>query len=179
MIRFTKGFNAIAFSCLLFLFLTAESCRNGGSEADRVQEEQVQALASEAQRQTGMPGISNFTEKKFAKYLYELRDQVGFSTFTYIVDFNGQLHFVCESIGYGIPYSVQYVNPEYSADRWQGNWLTLPQAEPNGLFMPEGLSATWILCTDGSGDIKPIYSEPELLVSPFELNAASSYIAQR
>jgi hypothetical protein len=140
-------------------------------DADDKQRRQTAQLAAEAQRQTGMPGITNFTEKKFVKYLYELRDQDGFATFTYIVDFNGGLHFMCESIGYGIPYSAQYVNPE----RYHLNGATLPQAEPNGLFTPDGLSATWILCSDGEGGVRAVYSEPQLLVSPFKLKAVGRY----
>lgn len=176
MIRLRNGFSALAFTCALFFMLSAESC--GPTNADDLQQDMVADLNEEALRQTGMPGITNFTEKKFAKYLYELRDQTGFATYTYIVDFNGGLHFVCESVGYGIPYSVQYVSPEYEAGRFSGGWLTLPQAEPNGMFMPDGLSATWILCSDGQGGIKPMYSEPELLVSPVKLNSVSSYITQ-
>lgn len=73
------------------------------------------------------------------------------------------------------PYSAQYVSPGYHLDEPDGGDLLMPQPEPNGLFVPDGLSATWILCSDGEGGVKPVYSEPELMVSPFPLQAVSSY----
>ncbi len=169
-----KKYRVLLLAALLLpLILGAKEC--GTEDADEIQTKQTAALASEAQRQTGMPGITNFTERKFVKYLYELRDQDGFSTYTYIVDLNGGLHFVCESIGYGIPYSAQFVNPERKEYGPQGGSIALPQPEPNGLFTPDGLSATWILCTDAEGGIRPVYSEPELLVSPFKMKSVDSY----
>lgn len=164
----------LAFVLLTPLLLGSSDC-SGRTSADKVQSEQTAALANEAQRQVGMAGITNFTERKFVKYLYELRDQTGFATYTYIVDLNGGLHFVCESVGYGIPYSAQFTNPGRIVRGYNNSILTA-QSEPNGLFTPDGLSATWILCVDGEGGIKPVYSEPELMVAPFELKAVDSYV---
>lgn len=143
---------------------------------DKKQRKATEQMAKEAEAQVGMPRIANFTERKFVSYLFELRDQDGYSTYTYIVDMNGGLHFVCESIGYGIPYSAQFVNPEKKVYGTQ-SVTTLPQPEPNGLFVPDGLSATWILCVDSeSKQVRPIYSEPQLLVSPFPLKQKTSYM---
>ena len=111
-----------------------------------------------------MPGVSNYTERGFAKMLIELRDSE-ITTYSYYMDRDAGLHFLCNSVGYGIPYAVQYVNPE----RYAYNGATIPQPEPNGLFMPDALTATWVLCSDASGTISPIYWEPELIVSPFRL----------
>ena len=38
-----------------------------------------------------------------------------------------------------------------------------------GLFMPEGLSATYVMCMI-KGKLKPVYVEPEIIVSPFKLH---------
>lgn len=137
-------------------------------KTDVKQRKQTEKMTAEANRQVGMPGISNFTERKFAKLILELRD-TKVTTFTYIVDLEGRLHFLCNSIGYGLPYSVQFTNPEKRISR-NAQTGTIPQPDPNGLFMPDGLSATWVLCDDGKGGVSPIYSEPALLVSPFKLN---------
>lgn len=118
----------------------------------------------EANARVGMPGIKNFTERRFAKLLFELRDQE-MATYTYIVDMNGRYHFICNSIGYGIPYSVQYTNPMRSERGYQTS-IALPQADPNGLFMPQGLSATFVMCAV-DGEYRPVYVEPPILVSPF------------
>ena len=141
-----------------------------GSNADKAQRDATDNLMAEAQRQLGMPDITSFTERRFMKQILELRDKETV-THTYIIDFSGNLHYLCQSIGYGLPYSTQYTNPErrvYSSS----SSVTLPQPDPNGLFMPDGMAATWVLCFDESeGDIDPLYIEPEILVSPFKLRA--------
>lgn len=152
---------------LLAPFLTA--CLEESSNHDQARK--TEAMIKSANQSVGMPNITNFTEKRFAKLIYELKDQE-VATFSYFMDLSGNLHFLCNSIGYGVPSSVQYVNPE----RYHRNGTVLPQAEPNGLFMPEGLAATFILCSDGKGGVKPVYSEPELIVSPFELKSKDSLV---
>ena len=50
-------------------------------------------------------------------------------------------------------------------------YAILPQADPNGLFMPSGLSATWLLLIDPkTGDPVPTYVENEIIVSGFPLH---------
>lgn len=161
---------AILSVCVGLLVVLVAGCGETPANADAKQTAATGKMVSEAHRQVGMPGIANFTERKFARQILELRDSK-LSTFTYIVDYTGKLHFVCNSIGYGLPYSVQFTNPERKVGSYQ-SLTTLPQPDPNGLFMPGGLDATWILCDDGEGGVSPIYSEPKLLVSPFKLKAA-------
>ncbi len=134
--------------------------------ADEAQREETAAMASEANAIHGMPQITRFTERGLFKNIYELRDDE-ILTFSYIIDMNGGAHFLCNSIGYGIPYSAQYVNPE---KRVRLREFTIPQPEPNGLFMPTSSSATWITCAV-EGQRRVIYVEPEIIVSPFELDA--------
>lgn len=145
--------------------------------ADRIAAQQTAQLAKEAAMQTGMPGITNFTEKKAVKWLYELRDEPNYRTYTYIVTMTGQFIKVCDSVGYGINASIQYSNPErveVNVGGQSGRFGTLPQPEPNGLFMPEGLAATYVMCVDTeSDDVKAVYVEPEVVVSPFPLSGAS------
>ena len=143
-----------------------------GSSVDTKQAVQTEKMVAEAERLTGPPNITNFTERRFAKMIYELRDQE-VATYSYFMDMHGKLHFLCESIGFGLPYSVQYVNPQRKIFGRQ-SVTTIPQPEPNGLFMPDGLSATWVLCSDGKGSVKPVYSEPSLIVSPFPLKGVST-----
>lgn len=126
--------------------------------------------------QTGLPAMRNFQEKKMLKMLYELRDQEGLVCYAYLVNqLNGTVgQFLGKCIGYGLPASTQYSNPEKMAHQNNyngGSFGTLPQAEPNGLFMPEGLSATWLMMVDPStGDPRPVYVEPLIIVSPFKLH---------
>lgn len=146
---------------LLYVFLAGNDSCGSSNDADRAATER---RMQEMRAQVGFPNIANFTEAKFAKLTAELRDQE-IRTWTYYVDMNGGRHLLCESVGYGLPYSVQVTNPE----QYEINGTTLPQAEPNGLFMPETADATWVLCSDGKGGVAPVYSEPLLIVSPFPL----------
>ncbi len=152
--------------CVMFV-----GCENVPN-ADKRQAAETQKRLLEADKQVGMPDIVNFTERRLAKDILELRDQESLSTYTYLVNLEGKLIFLGESIGYGLPYSVQFTNPEVEVfRRAQGGHGTMPQADPNGLFMPDGLSATWILLKDPkTGDARPTYVEPSIIVSPFKLH---------
>lgn len=146
--------------------------------ADARQAAETRQRLSEADRQIGMPDITRFTERKLAKDILELRDKE-ITTFCYIVNLQGELIFIGEAIGYGLPYSVQFTNPE-TVDTVEGgeygarNPYTMPQADPNGLFMPGGLSATWVMLKGPDGKVHPVYMEPEIIVSPFRLHAVKT-----
>ena len=144
--------------------------------ADKKQATETRQRLAEADRQIGMPDITRFTERKLAKDILELRDKE-ITTYCYIVNLNGELIFLGEAIGFGLPYSVQYTNPEkmvHKNDYNGGSFGTLPQADPNGLFMPSGLSATWVMLKGPDGEIHPVYVEPEIIVSPFKLTAVNT-----
>lgn len=151
--------------------------------ADNVQQKKTAQALKEADAQIGMPAIKNFQERKLAKMIFELRDQENLVTYAYIVNhMTGELVFIGKCIGFGLPYSVQYTNPMRIFDAEQeggvigkyednGEVQVLPQADPNGLFMPTTLSATWLLMIDPkTGDVKPVYFEPEVIVAPFPLH---------
>lgn len=135
---------------------------------DTKQREATESLTGEAHRQAGMPNITNFQERKLMKQIIELRDREDLICYAYIVaKYSGDLKFLGKCVGFGLPYSVQYTNPE----RYSYAGGSLPQPDPNGLFMPDGLSATWLMLIDPeTGENRPVYVEPEILVSPFKLH---------
>lgn len=142
------------------------------STADTQQAAATQTLMSEAHAAVGMPGVTNFTQKRLLRRLYELLDQDGLVTYTYTIDMNGNRHFLCESIGYGMPFSAQYSNPQVEVFRrpHSGGFGALPQPEPNGIFLPDSTSATWVICvSEDIGAFTPLYVEPQIIVSPFKL----------
>lgn len=153
--KFTKVF---VFAAVLVLAgLIAVAC--GGVDYQR-SIEQEQAL-QEGAAQVGTPAITNFQEMRLVKQLYELRD-TQISTYAYLQSNDGSLRCLGEAIGYGIPYSAQFTNPVNINGR--------PQAEPNGLFMPDSASASWImLFNPETGKASPVYVEPNLVVSQFKL----------
>ena len=116
----------------------------------------------------GFPAITNFAEKRMMKDIIELRDQ-NVATTTYLVGMNNQLTKLCDSVGYGLPYATQYTNPQRVSD-WAHGVVSIPQADPNGLFSPASAEGTWVLCVDHkSGKPKPLYIEPRIIVSPIPL----------
>lgn len=144
------------------------------NSSDKVLQRKTEKALSEATRQIGLPGIVNFQEKKLMKQIYELRDQENLICHAYLFNkMNGQIgQYLGKCIGYGLPYSTQFSNPikTVRTNAHTGFIEQLPQSEPNGLFMPEGLSATWLLLIDKKTDkARPVYIEPEIIVSPFKL----------
>ena len=164
----------IVASFILFASVATMGQSSCSSEAAREQAQQTEQLAQESNRQVGMPGISNFTEKRLLRQLYELRDQE-IRTFTYVVDWQGRLFHVCDSIGFGMPFSSQYSNPEV----YYNQGTTLPQPEPNGLYPPTSSSATWVICADSNGEFRPVYVEPLIMVSTFPLKGVVGSYSQQ
>ena len=169
---------------MMGLIIISSSCRKGKT-SDSVLNQKTEKLMSEANKQVGLPGIVNFQEKKLMKQIYELRDQENLVCYAYLYNRNsgsvGQ--FLGKCIGYGLPYSTQFSNPikytgvttdkvaDFAGKDWYYSYELMPQAEPNGLFMPEGLSATWLLLIDPkTKKPRPVYVEPEIIVSPFKLH---------
>ena len=109
------------------------------------------------------------------KQILELRDQENLLCYAYLKsEYTGRLIYIGKCIGYGLPYSVQYTNPE-RMDGFNSAPYMLPQADPNGLFMPTGLSATWLMMVDPeTNEPRPVYVEPEIVVSPFLLQLGTN-----
>lgn len=158
----------IAFIAIAALAVTG--CDPQPESADKKQGQATEKMQGEAVAQVGMPAIVNFSEMRDAKENYELRDKPQ-ATITYIVDLNGKLHKLCDSVGYGLPYGVQYSNPQkIAASSHNVGYAILPQAEPNGLFMPASADGTWVKCLDPfDKTMKTVYIEPRVIVSPFPL----------
>jgi len=138
------------------------------STYDQLQHDQQEVLL-QAATATGMPAIVNFAERKMLKRILEIRKQA-INTTTYIVDMNGHPHKICDSIGYGFPYSTQFTNPAQNPR----TTVVLSQAEPNGLFSSPTSEGTWISCVDPANkhNMQVVYVEPRVIVSPFPLSAS-------
>ena len=151
---------------LLLLFVFMFGCID--EDADDIQRNQTKEMLAEANREIGMPNIINFQQRKLMKMIYELCDREDLICYAYLFsEYTGKLIFVGKCIGFGIPFSAQYTNPE----RYEYNGTTLPQADPNGLFMPNSSSATWLIMIDPeTNEPRPVYFEPVIVVSPFPLN---------
>lgn len=156
----------LTLSLLVFVFpLTA--CFP--DSADTIQKKQTEQMVLQSVNQVGMPAIVNFQEKRMAKQIYEMRD-TNISTHAYIMnEMQGCLVYLGPSVGFGLPYATQYSNPMKLAGMVAES-TAIPQPEPNGLFMPDSADASWILLKDPNGtEVKPVYVEPKLIVSPFKI----------
>jgi hypothetical protein len=153
--------------------------------SDQKQQAQQEIILQEATSEIGMPAIKNFRERKILKDIYELRDQIGLVTYTYLENqipgvvagktaLGGKLTFLGESIGYGISASTQFTNPqkiEWGQYR-DGGWYkdVLPQADPNGLFSPSSAEGTWVMILNPKTHrAEPQYVEPRCVVLTFQL----------
>jgi len=154
-------------SLLAVIGLTGCNVQESSTQIERRKQEE---LSLQGVQSVGMPAIVNFAEKRMMKDIIELRDQ-NVATTTYIVDMNGKTHKICNSVGYGLPYATQYTNPQRIAyDSGHGS-VTLPQADPNGLYSPASADGTWVLCVDPkSGKPRPVFIEPRIIVSPIPLD---------
>jgi hypothetical protein len=147
------------------------ACERTASEtAASIERKKQGEMSLQAMTEVGMPAIVNFAEKRMMKDILEIRDQ-NVATTTYIVGMNGDLHKLCNSVGYGLPYATQYTNPSMPQRTSDGGGLyVLPQADPNGLYSPASADGTWVQCVDPkSGKPKVIYVEPRVIVSPIAL----------
>lgn len=148
------------------------ACGDSSLSADDIEGQQTKELAKQASKSVGgLPAITNFYEKRLLKEIYERRDQADLTTYAYTQGLDGKLNCLGQSIGYGVPYSTQYSNPQKPIT-WRDE-TPEPQAEPNGLFTPEGMSATWLQLVDGNGDVHVVYVEPTIVVSPFKITGPS------
>ena len=171
------------FAILLIGILVSTSCRRAET-SDTAMNEKMETLAEEANRQVGVPALVNFQEKKTLKWIYELCDQEDLICYAYLYNYaTGDIgRFLGKCLGYGVPYSTQFSNPtkyqgatadkvaDFAGREWVYDYLLLPQAEPNGLFKPEGMSATWLIMIDPDGNPRPMYVEPLIIVSPYKLH---------
>lgn len=151
----------------------ADSCDDNSS--DSKQSAAQEQILSEGTAQTGMPAIRNFRERKLLKSILEMRDQANLTTYTYTYAENtGKRLFLCNSIGFPLPYSTQYTNPSKGSGSAQGYIVVLPQADPNGLFSPSSAEGTWVMCKNPNGpDVKPVYVEPRVITSLFRIEDES------
>lgn len=120
--------------------------------SDTAESQQVtatNAALDQMNKQIGMPAIKNFQEKKTLKHIYELRDKSNLICYWYTKsEMTGKYIYEGKCIGFGIPYSTEYTNPQ----KYEGNGAVMPQADPNGLYAPSSADATWVDTIDDNGN---------------------------
>lgn len=114
------------------------------------------------------PDLGGFSfEKYIANKIILLRNKEIKTTYTYQFVQNAKgvfVIYICQSIGYPIPYAVQTTNPqrvELVNVFGRHEAIVLSNPEPNGLNMPSSADATWIPCVI-DGMIYPFYYEDKV-----------------
>lgn len=157
------------------LSLMLTGCMATSTESKIAQEQNK--LVTEANRQVGMPNVKEFYEKKMAKQIIELRDNSKLICYAYTKnEMTGKYVFEGKCMGFGLPYSTQYTNPQtlqrLSIPNDTGDSSVsmqdevVPQADPNGLYMPSSASATWLMMiNENTGKVEAQYYEPNIVVT--------------
>lgn len=161
---------------IITFLITFSSCdwsTEAENNSDSSLEKATEQLMTQMNNMVGMPEITEFYERKLAKQIFELRDDSGLITYAYFQNLEGMFVYLGQCVGFGLPYSVQYTSPEKLVSTDVGDSygdLPMPQADPNGLFMPDGLSATWLMYINpDTGDREVIYTEPSIVVTQSKL----------
>lgn len=160
----------------IFLLFILTSCdwMNNEKSSDQIESEIQDQSTMDAVKSVGQPSIKNWRELRILKDIYELCDQDGVVTYTYIFsEMTGKYTYVGETIGYGIPYATQYSSPQKVISSTQGTApnarLVVPQAEPNKLYKPVNAEGTWILMLDRKNKIaRPQYIESRICTYTFK-----------
>lgn len=163
----------LGIAVLSVISLTA--CEEVGASEIKDETQYQKAIMQQASDEVGMPEITEFYEKKLAKEIFELRDDSSLICYAYTrSEMTGKYVFLGRSMGYGLPYSTQYTNPQKYIDDPNGSYeagsVVIEQADPNGLYSPDGLSATWLwLIDETTGEPNISYIEQEILVTQSKL----------
>lgn len=162
---------------VLISALALAGCGTGGDPAATRQALQTSKAMDAADRETGMPRMMNYAQRKLLKNAYEDMDQ---TTLTYVYTQALDGKFVClgQALGYGVSLGTQFTAPEYPKYiRSDGSDATprsdtymLAQPEPNGLYMPNSGEATIVdLVNPTNGEAHTAVMEPRIVTLPFEL----------
>lgn len=169
-------------AALLVVGLTVTGCDQHGQSSDDRQAQREETQLAQGAAQVGIANITQFTEKALANKILELRDQPHLLTFSYVQGMDGRLICIGHSIGFGLPYAAQTTSsqklvaeyPRFAdGTRPTGNYYSgpMPQAEPNGLFMPDNAEGTWLILIDDDTGLPYVsYWEPRVTVSPKNLH---------
>lgn len=156
-------------TAVLVAVIALTACDRAPS-SDSIQRDAQEQILKEGTAQVGMPAIKNFRERRLLKMIYELRDQDGLTTYTYVMNkMTGKPVFLCNSMGYAINDATGYTNPDKVVRDSTHTFGTMPQAEPNGLFTPDNSNAYWVMCM-GKDKPEPVFIGSEVIVSPIKLD---------
>lgn len=96
-----------------------------------------------------VPQLKNSIQRQMMVYWYEMQDNPDLVMYTTVTSHTGQVLTQLVTRGPCIPADTQITNPQ-RVDQTYSAPVTLPQPEPNGLFMGNGSNGTLCFTTDGN-----------------------------
>jgi len=133
---------------------------SSGSESDKTEKERVEQQQQIYVNSQPIPAFDWSLERHIFIELYKARNNA-VQTYSYVRNWQGQIIFSCESIGFPMPANTQLTNPDKLArDRIES--VTIPQPEPNGLFTSPSNVGTYVFCINDDGSVSPSYFEAEI-----------------
>lgn len=151
--------------CVLFLLM---GCAPLDQTSTRKEQARAETNLNALVQNQPPPDLGGFSfEKYLANKLILLRNKEVKTTYTYQFVPNAKgvfVIYICQSIGYPIPYAVQVTNPQrIELVNVGGKYeaVVVSNPEPNGLNMPSSADATWIPCVI-DGMIYPFYYEEKV-----------------
>jgi hypothetical protein len=152
--------------CILTVFVLT-SC--AGSDTSAIEQGQQKAAVNAIIQNQPIPDLGGYSfERQIVIETYLARNNT-IATYAYMISMDGKIIEICPSIGYPIPYSTQLSNPE-RVDSYNYS-ITLPNAEPNGLYPPADAAATLVQCVNPDGSVSPTYIEWYVLAFPYQIKS--------
>lgn len=138
-----------------------------GSDTSAIEQGQQKAAVNAIIQNQPIPDLGGYSfERQIVIETYLARNNT-IATYAYMFTMDGKIVEICPSLGYPIPYSTQLSNPE-KVDSYNYS-ITLPNAEPNGLYPPGDAAATLVQCVQPDGSVSPVYIEWYVLAFPYRI----------
>ena len=146
-------------------FILCMGMRGGnGCDGDRSADAQEHNVVDNQQqlyaRNQRVPEYQWSLERHLMIQLYNARNQA-LTTYSYVINqYNGTISWSCTSLGFPFSAATQLTNPMRTVEGvTQGEFVTIPQPEPNGIYSPSSSEGTWVMCAGEDGNVEPVYIE--------------------
>ena len=158
---------------IVVLFALTVACNGDkdcgcSSSQERKDQEAVDRQQAQYGKAQPIPTYDWSLERDLVIQLYNIRNN-RMATHSVWRSNYGMIEGDCPSMGYGLPYDTSLTNPQRGLRVCASGgcgWVTVGQAEPNGVFASTNTAATWVMCVGPSGAIEPHYIESKVTVYP-------------
>jgi hypothetical protein len=159
----------------LALFLVACS---GMSESQRLERDATERNQKTINIAQPVPSFDYSQQRDILIQIYKISNEARNTWSVPVSDYGQPVGDVCPSIGFPIPGGTQLTNPMQVVNPYSGEYVVVPQAEPNGLYSDPNTNSTWILCVDPDGTVAPVYSEHKVMTYPWPVEVKDGKVVR-